>query len=76
VQRKGVRVSVVSTMRSAPPMVADELRRQADNFIELQEIMPHIARARTDGQQQGGQPNLKEVAQNMADTHEDIQDVA
>ncbi len=43
-QRKGVRVSVVSTVRSSPPMVADELRRQADNFIELQEIADAIAR--------------------------------
>lgn len=43
-QRKGVRVTVVSTVRSAPPMVADELRRQADNFIELQEIADQIAR--------------------------------
>ena len=46
-QRKGVRVSVVSTMRSSPPMVADELRRQADNFIELQDIADKIARAHT-----------------------------
>ncbi len=45
VQRKGTRVSVVSTLRSAPPMVADELRRQADNFIELQDIAPTIMRA-------------------------------
>jgi uncharacterized LabA/DUF88 family protein len=45
VQRKGVRVSVVSTIRSSPPMVADELRRQADVFIELQELAPHIMRA-------------------------------
>ena len=44
VQRRGVRVSVVSTYRSAPPMVADELRRQADFFIELQDIEPDIAR--------------------------------
>ena len=44
VQRKGVRVSVVSTFRAQPPMVADELRRQADNFVELQELAPHIAR--------------------------------
>ena len=44
VQRKGVRVSVVSTVRSQPSMVADELRRQADNFIELQELSPVIAR--------------------------------
>jgi uncharacterized LabA/DUF88 family protein len=44
VQRKGVRVSVVSTVRSQPPMVADELRRQADNFIELQELASVIQR--------------------------------
>ena len=44
VQRKGVRVSVVSTVRSQPPMVADELRREADNFIELQDIADKIAR--------------------------------
>lgn len=46
-QRKGVRVSVVSTVRSSPPMVADELRRQADNFIELQDIADQIARVHT-----------------------------
>lgn len=44
VQRKGVRVSVVSSVRSQPPMVADDLRRQADTFIELQELMPRIQR--------------------------------
>lgn len=44
VQRKGVRVSVVSTVRSNPPMVADELRRQADAFVELMELAPIIAR--------------------------------
>ena len=45
VQRKGVRVSVVSTIRSQPPMVADEFRRQADVFIELQDLESQIARA-------------------------------
>ncbi|HEX9648672.1 MAG TPA: NYN domain-containing protein [Alphaproteobacteria bacterium] len=44
VQRKGVRASVVSTVRTQPPMVADELRRQADNFIELEDLSEHIAR--------------------------------
>ena len=44
VQRKGVLVTVVSTIRSQPPMIADELRRQADNFVELQELEPLIAR--------------------------------
>ena len=49
VQRKGVRVSVVSTIRSSPPMVADELRRQADVFIELQDLAPQIMRAHNGG---------------------------
>ncbi len=44
VQRKGVRVTVVSTVRSNPPMVADELRRQADNFIELSDLEDTITR--------------------------------
>jgi len=44
VQRKGLRVSVVSTVKSQPPMVADELRRQADNFVELLDLEESIAR--------------------------------
>ncbi len=44
VQRKGARVTVVSTVRSQPPMVADELRRQADYFIELKDIQSRISR--------------------------------
>ncbi|MGI9388843.1 MAG: NYN domain-containing protein, partial [Boseongicola sp.] len=42
--RQGVRVSVVSTIRSQPPMIADELRRQADNFIELEELRDVVGR--------------------------------
>jgi uncharacterized LabA/DUF88 family protein len=52
VQRKGVRVTVVSTVRSSPPMVADELRRQADVFVELQDLAQSIMRvhhSRDDG---------------------------
>ncbi|MGD9537896.1 MAG: NYN domain-containing protein [Alphaproteobacteria bacterium] len=44
VQRKGIRVTVVSTLRSQPPMIADELRRQADAFLELQDLAPIIQR--------------------------------
>lgn len=44
VQRKGRRVSVVSTLRTQPPMIADELRRQADNFIEISDLQHMIAR--------------------------------
>ena len=38
VQRRGARVTVISTVRSHPPMAADELRRQADVFIELEDF--------------------------------------
>jgi uncharacterized LabA/DUF88 family protein len=44
VQRKGVRVSVVSTVSTQPSMVADELRRQADDFVDLTSLMPRIGR--------------------------------
>jgi uncharacterized LabA/DUF88 family protein len=43
-QRRGRKVSVVSTMASQPPMIADELRRQADHFIELQSLRGEVGR--------------------------------
>ncbi|MEA2841183.1 MAG: hypothetical protein QOF41_2513 [Methylobacteriaceae bacterium] len=43
-QRKGVRVSVVSTITTQPPMVADELRRQADEFVDLVHLIAKIGR--------------------------------
>ena len=46
VQRRGVRVSVVSTLRSSPPMASDDLRRQADGFIELQDLAKLVGRER------------------------------
>ena len=44
IQRSGVRVTVVSTISSQPPMIADELRRQTDVFIDLAELKSKIAR--------------------------------
>ena len=44
IQRKGVRVSVVSTVATQPPMVADELRRQADEFVDLTHLIARIGR--------------------------------
>ena len=44
VQRKGKKFSVVSTLQTQPPMIADDLRRQADNFIELAELQNAIGR--------------------------------
>lgn len=46
VKAKGVRVSVVSTMNAAPPMISDELRREADTFIELTDLGELVARPR------------------------------
>ncbi len=44
IQRRGVRVTVVSTNASQPPMIADELRRQADVFTDLVELRSKIGR--------------------------------
>jgi uncharacterized LabA/DUF88 family protein len=44
VQRRGVRVTVISTITSQPPMVADELRRQCDEFVDIMTLMPKIGR--------------------------------
>ena len=44
VQRKGARVTVVSTVKSQPPMVSDELRRQADSFVDLSDLADIIGR--------------------------------
>ena len=44
VQRRGVRVTVISTISSQPPMIADELRRQADVFTDLVELQSSLAR--------------------------------
>jgi uncharacterized LabA/DUF88 family protein len=43
-QRMGVRVSVVSTIRTNPQMISDDLRRQVDNFIELDDLKDVIGR--------------------------------
>lgn len=44
VQRRGVRVTVVSTIRTQPAMIADELRRQADAFLDLADLAEHVSR--------------------------------
>jgi uncharacterized LabA/DUF88 family protein len=44
IQRRGVRVSVVSTITTQPPMVSDDLRRQADDFIDLATLQARVGR--------------------------------
>ena len=43
-QQKGLRVSVISTLQTQPPMVADELRRQADQFVDIADLEKDICR--------------------------------
>jgi uncharacterized LabA/DUF88 family protein len=43
-QRKGKKVSVISTLTTQPPMIADELRRQADHFVDLATMRSQVGR--------------------------------
>lgn len=63
-QRRGVRVTVVSTIKTQPPMVADELRRQADHFVDLVALQPYVERA-------GGRPQR---SMDMPEDEEDFFD--
>ena len=49
VQRRGVRVTVVSSNRTKPSMIADELRRQADQYLDLEKLRDLFGRASTNG---------------------------
>jgi len=49
VQAKGVRVTVVSTLKSQPPMIADELRRQADSYVDIADRLGDWTRPRSGG---------------------------
>lgn len=43
-QDRGLRVSVVSSVKTQPPMISDDLRRSADNFIDLNDLVKIIGR--------------------------------
>lgn len=47
-QRKGRKVSIVSTVASNPPMISDDLRRQCDHFIDVVSLKDEIGRAPSD----------------------------
>lgn len=60
IQAKGVRVSIVSTVKSSPPMASDELRRQADSFVDLADLESVVGR-------RGGPARKPRPAQNEVD---------
>ncbi len=61
-------MSVVSTVRSSPPMVGDELRRQADQFIELADIAPGFTRRQTE-------PRTRPVRASASDSYSEPADI-
>jgi len=63
IQRKGKRVSIVSTIRSQPPMIADELRRQADAFIELDDLSDVIGREQRQPRPNDDAPRVEQPAE-------------
>ena len=58
-QRRGVRVTVVSTISIQPPLIADELRRQADVFTDLMELKSKVGRDPSE------RPPARELRQHM-----------
>ncbi len=61
VQRRGVRVTVISTIRTQPAMIADELRRQADAFIDLADLAEHITRRQVEPRQRAASASARPV---------------
>jgi uncharacterized LabA/DUF88 family protein len=72
-QRRGKRVTVVSTIKSSPPMVSDELRRQADHFLELDQLRSYIGR---DPAQRPQRPPQPAPAAGRDDEEEEEEEVA
>ncbi len=60
-QRRGRKVSVVSTMATQPPMIADDLRRQADHFIDLNSLKAEVGRDPSERQARVHEPVAEEV---------------
>jgi uncharacterized LabA/DUF88 family protein len=74
VQAKGRRTSVVSTLTTRPPMVADELRRQADQFIDLADLRDEIGREPNERPERSRERPAPAPAQNTG-SFEDFADI-
>jgi uncharacterized LabA/DUF88 family protein len=78
VQRRGPRVSVVSSIKTQPPMIADELRRQADTFIDLADLATLIGRPprpdNYDNHRQVAQGGGEDLENDVDDFEEDYED--
>ena len=72
-QNQGVRVTVVSTVKSQPPMASDELRRQADLFVDLADLENDIGRSGGQGRKQ--QPADDDFDDEYEDDYEDYEEI-
>jgi uncharacterized LabA/DUF88 family protein len=72
-QRKGKRVTVVSTLQTQPPMIADDLRRQADLFVDLVSLQNRIGR---DPSERMARMAEREAQRRREETDEDYDDEA
>src|SRR5215218_1563532 len=61
VQCRGVRVTVISTIRTQPAMIADDLRRQADAFIDLADLAEYITRRQGESRQRAASGDARPV---------------
>ena len=73
VQRRGVRVTVISTISTQPPMVADELRRQADVFTDLVELQAKIGRDPAERMERGERVDRRQGAADRGHTPQFLQ---
>jgi uncharacterized LabA/DUF88 family protein len=71
-QRRGVRVTVVSTISTHPPMIADELRRRADVFLDLVELQPKIGRDTTMQAPRERRPAARASAKTLVGADDDL----
>jgi uncharacterized LabA/DUF88 family protein len=69
VQRLGTRVTVISTVSVSPPLAADEIRRQADNFVDLSSLRGEISR-----QHSGPRPTRTDDEYTEEDDYDDEYD--
>ena len=74
-QRRGVRVTVISTISSHPPMIADELRRQADVFIDLMDLKSKFGRDPSDRPPSRGPRHVPQFLQGQKDSPIDDEEI-
>ncbi|MBC6497682.1 MAG: NYN domain-containing protein [Alphaproteobacteria bacterium GM7ARS4] len=67
VQRKGLRATIVSTAEHTPPIISDDLRRQADHFIDLATIRRFVEKTYKGDNETGGNTRVKELATTSTD---------